>query len=251
MDAFHTARKLGVHETAYSWELQKAFVEYLEDGWKQPDSGIWEVRGRRRQFTHSKVMAWVGVDRAVKAIERFGLEGPADRWRALRERIHTEVCERGYSLHLNTFTQYYGSNTVDAALLMIPLVGFLPASDPRMRGTVEAIERELLENGVVRRYRPQMSVEGVPGSEGAFLPCSFWLADNYAMRGERDRAATLFEHLLSLRNDVGLLSEEFDIATGRHLGNFPQAFTHVALVNTAYNLIAAEPGPAELRAAAD
>jgi GH15 family glucan-1,4-alpha-glucosidase len=191
-------------------------------------------------------MAWVGVDRAVKAIERHGLDGPLEKWQNLRERIRDDILRRGYDPQLGAFTQFYGSGAVDAALLLIPMVGFLPAHDPRVLGTITQIEKTLVEDGLVYRYRPQVEVEGVSGGEGAFLPCSFWLADNYLMSGRREEARQLFERLLDLRNDLGLLSEEYDPKAGRMLGNFPQAFTHVSLVNTAQNLI--NHSPAEHRA---
>jgi GH15 family glucan-1,4-alpha-glucosidase len=191
------------------------------------------------------MMAWVAVDRMVKAVERFGLEGPVDGWKQLRSVIHDEVCRKGFDPARNTFTQYYGSEELDASLLMMPLVGFLPASDPRVRGTAEAIEKNLMQDGFVQRYTPSPHVDGLPPGEGAFLPCSFWLADNWSLMGRKSEARDLFEHLLDLRNDVGLLSEEYDVHRRRLLGNFPQAFTHVGLVNTAYNL--AEGGPAKDR----
>jgi GH15 family glucan-1,4-alpha-glucosidase len=195
-------------------------------------------------------MAWVAADRAVKAVERFGLEGPVERWRALRATIHEEVCRRGFSSERNAFVQFYGARNLDAALLMMPLVGFLPASDPRVAGTVAAIERELMADGLVDRYSTASGVDGLPAGEGAFLACSFWLADNYAMMGRYGEAQALFERLLALRNDVGLLAEEYDPGSGRHLGNFPQAFSHVALINTANNLTA-RIGPADSRAERD
>jgi GH15 family glucan-1,4-alpha-glucosidase len=246
MDVFHVSRRSGIKETPQGWALQQALVDFLESGWRKPDSGIWEVRGRPRHFTHSKVMAWVGVDRAVKAIERHGLDGPQEKWKALRDRIHADVLQHGYDEEIGSFTQYYGSKEVDAALLLIPMVGFLPAHDPRVLGTISRIEKTLLHEGLVYRYRAMEEVEGVGGSEGVFLPCSFWLADNYVMTGRRDEAVKLYEHLLSLRNDLGLLSEEYDPTAKRMLGNFPQAFTHVSLVNTAHNLV--NHSPAEHRA---
>jgi GH15 family glucan-1,4-alpha-glucosidase len=210
----------------------------LEGRWREPDQGIWEIRGPRQQLTHSKVMAWVAFDRAIKSVEGFGLEGPVDRWRRIQAAIHAEVCARGYDGARNTFTQVYGRPELDASLLMIPRVGFLPPTDRRVVGTVQAIERDLVTEGFVLRYRtdPESSVDGLPSGEGVFLPCSFWLADAYAQIGRHDDARQLFERLLALRNDVGLLPEEYDPLGRRFVGNFPQAFSHVALVNTAYNL---------------
>jgi GH15 family glucan-1,4-alpha-glucosidase len=238
VDTMHQARKAGIADDAHSWELERALLRFLEKGWATPDSGIWETRGEPRHFTHSKVMAWVAFDRAVKAIERFRREGPLERWKALRDAIKTEVCERGFDRSRNTFTQFYGSEQLDAALLMIPLVGFLPASDERVRGTLSAIERELVRGGFVLRYSPDQSqqVDGLPAGEGVFLPCTFWLADNYALAGRLDEARDVFERMLAITNDVGLLSEEYDPTARRMLGNFPQAFTHVGLINTAHNL---------------
>jgi GH15 family glucan-1,4-alpha-glucosidase len=246
MDALHLARRAGIAPDPEAWSLQQALLRHLEVAWREPDEGIWEVRGPRRHFTHSKVMVWVAFDRSVKAVERYGLEGPVERWRQLRAEVHEEVCRLGYDPERNTFTQYYGSHDLDASLLMIPLVGFLPADDPRVAGTVEAIERELMWNGFVRRYRPHEEVEGIPGGEGAFVACSFWLADNYELQGRHEDAERLFERLLGVCNDVGLLSEEYDPVARRQLGNFPQAFSHVMLINTARNL-ARRHGPAEER----
>jgi GH15 family glucan-1,4-alpha-glucosidase len=246
MDAMHVARREGLDPDAHVWALQKALMQHLERAWREPDEGIWEVRGPRRHFTHSKVMAWVAFDRAIKAVDRYGCEGPADRWRAVRDEIHAEVCRSGFDRRRNTFTQYYGSEDLDASLLMMPLVGFLPPGDPRVAGTVAAIERELTWNGFVLRYRPKEYIDGLPGGEGAFLACTFWLADNYTLQGRFDEATLLFERLLGLGNDLGLLAEEYDPAARRLLGNFPQAFSHVMLINTARNL-ARGPGPAEKR----
>ncbi len=247
MDTLHLGRQIGLESDDAAWDLQRALLEFLEDHWRDPDEGIWEIRGPRRQFTHSKVMAWVALDRAVKAVELAGLEGPVERWRALRREIHEEVCRDGFDAERDTFVQYYGGRQLDASLLMIPLVGFLPASDPRVKATVAAIQRELMVDGLVHRYPPEGSekVDGLPPGEGTFLACTFWLADNLAMMGRRDEAAAIFERLLALRNDVGLLAEQYDPHDGRQLGNFPQAFSHVALVNTARNL--SEPGPAWAR----
>jgi GH15 family glucan-1,4-alpha-glucosidase len=252
MDAMHQGRRAGVEEEAFGWDLQRALMDFLESAWQQPDDGIWEVRGPRRHFTHSKVMAWVAADRAVQAVTRYGNDGPADRWRLLRDTIRQEVCEEGFDADRNTFTQFYGSKDVDAALLMIPLVGFLPSDDPRMKGTLAAIERDLTTpEGFVRRYVGEDTdeVDGLPPGEGAFLPCTFWLADNLFLAGRQDDAVALYDRLLALRNDVGLLSEEYDPDAQRLVGNFPQAFSHVSLVNTAYNLSAGSHGPARYREA--
>jgi len=229
------------------WSLQVAQVSYLETIWHEPDEGIWEVRGPRRPFTHSKVMAWVALDRAVKAIELHGLEGPLERWRACRDQIHATVCREGFNAKRGSFSQYFGSEEVDASLLMLPLVGFLPAADPRILGTVRAIEEDLLQDGLVRRYRPVVAVDGVGGNEGVFLPCSFWLADNYLLQGREAEARALFERLLGLCNELGLLAEEYDPVAKRLVGNFPQAFSHVSLINTARNLRHVS-GPASHRA---
>jgi len=248
MDAMHMTRRMGIEPEEEAWDLQRALLDFLESAWTTPDDGIWEVRGPRRHFTHSKVMAWVALDRAVKAVERFGCDGPVERWKKLRAAIHDEVCRRGYDPTLGAFVQYYGATALDASLLMIPLVGFLPATDERVRRTVEAIERNLMVDGLVRRYAHDgaETVDGLPPGEGAFLPCSFWFADNLALLGRHDDACRLFERLLALRNDVGLLSEQYDPIRKRLLGNFPQAFTHVSLINTARNL-SRTGGPAEHR----
>jgi GH15 family glucan-1,4-alpha-glucosidase len=247
MDTLHVAAKLGLAPNNESWRVQCALMDFIESGWAQPDDGIWEVRGPRRHFTHSKVMAWVAVDRAVKAIQRFHVSGPLERWRALRETIHRDVCEQSFSSVRNAFVQSYGSTELDASVLMIPLVGFLPANDPRVTSTVEAIQRELVVDGLVRRYATETGVDGLPPGEGAFLACTFWLADNLALTGQYAEARRIFKGLLDLRNDVGLLAEQYDPRLKRQLGNFPQAFTHVALVNTAHNLTL-EHGPAAHRA---
>ncbi|MBM4441501.1 MAG: glycoside hydrolase family 15 protein [Candidatus Rokubacteria bacterium] len=247
MDALHIARRLGLPSDENAWHVQRHMVEYVERVWSEPDDGIWEVRGQRRHFTHSKVMAWVALDRAVKAVERFGLDGPEERWRAVRDRIHADVCANGYDPEIGAFVQFYGAGRLlDASLLMIPLVGFLPADDPRMLGTVKAIEEHLTTDGFVARYHTLPEVDGLPPGEGAFLPCSFWLADNLALQGRYDEAEALFERLLRVCNDVGLLAEEYDPRTRRLLGNFPQAMSHMALINTAANLTKAR-GPAEHR----
>jgi GH15 family glucan-1,4-alpha-glucosidase len=215
-----------------------ALVAFVENNWDQPDEGIWEVRGPRRHFTHSKVMAWVALDRAVRTIEEFDVEGPLERWREVRDRIHADVCAQGYNADVGSFTQYYGSDALDASLLMLPLVGFLPADDDRVRSTVEAIERGLTEDGLVLRYRTEGSgdVDGLRGHEGAFLACSFWMADCLYLIGRYDDAHAMFDKLIGLRNDLGLLAEEYDVRAGRQVGNFPQAFSHVSLVNAAFNL---------------
>jgi GH15 family glucan-1,4-alpha-glucosidase len=238
LDSMHLTRKAGIHHDEDAWMLAKALLEHLESIWREPDEGIWEVRGPRRQFTHSKIMSWVAVDRAVKGAERYGLDGPVDRWRALRDEIHAEVCARAFDPERGTFVQAYDRSDLDAALLLIPLVGFLPASDERFRGTVRAIERELLVDGLVHRYSqaPAEVIDGLPPGEGAFLPCSFWLADSYALMGRAGEARELFERLLSLTNDVGLLAEEYDPTSRRMLGNFPLAMSHVSLVNAAHNV---------------
>jgi GH15 family glucan-1,4-alpha-glucosidase len=248
MDCLHQARRSGGDHDPDAWALQLALMEVLEGKWQEPDEGIWEVRGPRRHFTHSKVMAWVAADRAVKAVEHFGLDGPLERWQRLRDDIHREVCAKGFDSDKVSFTQSYGRRELDASLLMIPLVGFLPASDPRMVGTVAAIERELCEDGFVRRYAGASlgEVDGLPGGEGAFLPCSFWLADNLVLQGREEEGRALYQRLTGLANDVGLLAEEYDVTAARLVGNFPQAFTHVALVNTAHNL-GAGPSPAKER----
>jgi GH15 family glucan-1,4-alpha-glucosidase len=238
MDLLHQARRVGLPLDENAWKVQKEMLRFLESAWREPDEGIWEVRGHRRHFTHSKVMAWVAFDRAVKSAEGFGLDGPVEKWRGLREVIHAEVCRKGFDPDRNAFVQSYGASEYDASLLMIPLVGFLPAGDPRVVGTVDAIRRHLTTDGFVARYSTDGSVDGLPPGEGAFLICSFWLADNLVLQGRSAEARALFERLLDLRNDVGLLSEEYDPSTRRMLGNFPQAFSHVGLINTASNLSA-------------
>jgi GH15 family glucan-1,4-alpha-glucosidase len=215
------------------WRRQVAVMDFLECAWRKPDEGIWEIRGPRRHFTHSKVMAWVAFDRAIKIAERFGADAPLDGWKRLRREIHDEVCREGYDAERKTFTQYYGSKSLDAAVLLIPAVGFLPGDDERVVGTIDAIQRELTQDGFVRRYSTDESDDGLPGSEGVFLPCSFFLADALALAGRTAEARALFQRLLALRNDLGLISEEYDPAAGRQVGNFPQAFTHLQLIKTA------------------
>jgi GH15 family glucan-1,4-alpha-glucosidase len=239
MDAMDRARHHGIASDGVVWDLQLALLGFVENHWHEPDDGIWEVRGPRRHFTHSRVMAWVAADRAVRAVERYGLEGPVDRWRALRDTIHAEVCDQGWDAKVGAFTQYYGATELDASVLMIPLVGFLPPEDPRVVSTVDAIQRELVVDGFVLRYQNASGVDGLSGREGAFLPCTFWLADCLALIGRLDEAKSTFERLLGLANDLGLLSEEYDPRAGRLIGNFPQAFTHVGLINTARNLTTA------------
>lgn len=238
MDCLHQARRAGVPSDSDEevWDLQRHLLRFIEQAWELPDEGLWEVRGGRQHFTHSKVMAWVAVDRAVKSAEHFGLEGPLDEWRRLRARIHAQVCERGFDTQRGSFVQAYGSKALDASLLMLPLVGFLPPEDPRVRGTVEAIQRELCRDGLVHRYDTREVVDGLPPGEGVFLACSFWLADNLALRGQEAEAREMFERLLALCNDVGLLSEQYDVERRRLVGNFPQAFSHLALITTAQNL---------------
>ena len=236
IDALHQARKGGLESDAVTWAIQSAMLEHLASVWNKPDQGIWEVRSGPRHFTYSKVMAWVAIDRAIRTVEQFPLKGPVSRWRALRRRIHDEVCHKSFNTRLNSFVQSYGSRELDASLLLIPGTGFLPPEDPRVRGTLEAIERHLTVDGLVLRYRSNRVVDGLPRGEGFFLACSFWLADNYVMQGRHDEARALFERLLALRNDVGLLSEQYDLRAHRMLGNFPQAFSHVGLINTAFNL---------------
>jgi GH15 family glucan-1,4-alpha-glucosidase len=263
MDTLWLARTYGLDPNEDAWHMQRGLMSWLESGWRDPDEGLWEVRGPRQHFTHSKVLAWVAADRAVRTVEHSGLEGPVDRWRALRDEIHADVCAKGFDSDRGTFTQYYGSRGLDAATLLIPQLGFLPADDERVRGTVRAVQRELCtDGGLIRRYdvdaedsqggSAEGSVDGLPGDEGAFLACSFWLADALVLDGRVDEGRALFERLLDLRNDVGLLAEEYDVGADRQLGNVPQAYSHLALVNSALNLEdVPAPGreaPAEQRA---
>jgi GH15 family glucan-1,4-alpha-glucosidase len=236
MDALHASRKHDLEPDEEGWRVQTTLLDFLEGAWDQPDSGIWEIRGPERHFTHSKVMAWVGVDRSIAGVETFGLPGPVERWRALRKTIHDDVCRNGFDASLNSFVQHYGGRDLDAALLLLPTVGFLPADDPRMQGTVAAIERELLVDGLVKRYSTASGVDGLPRGEGAFLACTFWYVDTLALLGRGRQARDVFENLLSLRNDVGLLAEEYDPRENRQLGNFPQAFSHIGLINSARTL---------------
>jgi GH15 family glucan-1,4-alpha-glucosidase len=248
MDAMHLAREMKIECDPAYWHLQRHLVDFVEANWTQPDEGIWEIRGPRRHFTHSKVMAWVAIDRAVRAVEEFGLDGPVERWRELRDTIHREVCEKGFHPERRAFTQYYGSDKLDASLLMVPLVGFLPATDERVRSTVELIAQELVVDGFVQRYHPEKSasVDGLPPGEGSFLPCSFWLVDCLHLMGREQDARDMFQRLLDIRTSLGLLSEEYETTRHRLIGNFPQAFTHVGLINTARNL-SPKTGPAEHR----
>jgi GH15 family glucan-1,4-alpha-glucosidase len=247
MDALHQARRTGLTTSESAWQVQVALLGHLAGVWSEPDEGIWEVRAERRHFTYSKVMAWLAFDRAIKSAESFGLAGPLDQWRKLRAQICAEVCERGFDPQLGSFVQSYGSKQVDASLLLLPCVGFLPVSDPRISGTIRAIERHLLANDFVLRYETENAVDGLPPGEGVFLACSFWLVDVYVLQGRRRDAERLFKRLIDLRNDVGLLSEEYDPATRRLIGNFPQAFSHVGLINSAFNLTRAVM-PCEQRA---
>lgn len=240
LDTLYQAHKGGLHHDENSWNVRINLLEQLETIWSLPDEGIWEVRGGRQQFVHSKVMAWVAFDRAIRSVEEFGYDGPVDRWRAIRDTIHAQVCTEGYDAALGSFVQAYGSKLLDASLLLLPVVGFLPATDHRIIGTVAAIEQNLMQDGFVRRYNTAGGNDGLSGSEGVFLACSFWLVDNYTMMGRRHDAETLFEKLIALRNDLGLFSEEYDTVNRRMIGNFPQAFTHVALVNSALRLCAGE-----------
>jgi len=238
MDSLHLARTHGLRPDEHAWSMQLRVMDFLEGAWDKPDDGIWEVRGGQRHFTHSKVLAWVAFDRAIEGVERLDLRGPVDRWRRIRQEIHEEVCREGFNVELNSFTQAYGSADLDASTLLIPLVGFLPPDDPRVIGTIEAVQRHLMRDGFVERYatKDKDGVDGLSGSEGVFLPCSFWLVDALLMLERDDEARALFERLLDIRNDLGLISEEYDPAEKRLLGNFPQAFTHVGLVNSAFNL---------------
>ena len=244
-EALHQARNGGLAAPPASWALQRGIIEHLETIWQQPDEGIWETRGGRQNFVYSKVMAWVAFDRMVKDAEEHDLDGPVDHWRAIRDEIHATVCTRGFNAAKNCFVAHYDTEDLDASLLLIPLVGFLPHDDPRVLGTTKAVERELYKNGYVLRYNTNETKDGLPPGEGAFLACSFWLVDNWQMQGREADALALFERLIALRNDVGLLSEEYDPAAKRFTGNFPQAFSHTALIGSAMNL--AEAGPAHVR----
>jgi GH15 family glucan-1,4-alpha-glucosidase len=247
IDTLYQGCKGGLSGHDIAWGMQRALLEHLEKVWMRPDAGIWEIRSAPRHFTYSKVMAWVAFDRAIKMVENFGVPGPVERWRELRSRIHRGVCEKGFSRERNAFVQSYDSEALDASLLLIPITGFLPNDDPRVKSTTEAIRRDLTLDGLVMRYRTEDSMDGLPPGEGVFLACSFWLADNLCMQGRWGEAHELFERLLDISNDVGLLAEEYDPGERRQLGNYPQAFSHVALVNTAMNL-GERDKPAEQRA---
>jgi GH15 family glucan-1,4-alpha-glucosidase len=246
LDALHHACLQGEPFSESAWSLQTKLLDFVESRWRDPDEGIWEVRGPRQHFTHSKVMAWVAVDRAIQSAELFGLDAPQARWRALRDEIRADVLANGVD-ERGVLVQHYGTSELDASLLVVPLVGFLPPDDDRVRNTVEAIQRELVVDGFVLRYRNRPELDGLPAGEGAFLLCTFWLADNLAMQGREPEARAVYERLLALRNDVGLLAEQYDPTSKRQLGNFPQAFSHVALVNTATNLTDAAHGAARAR----
>ncbi len=251
IDLLFASHRFGIENDIDEWSLSKAVLNTVERRWREPDRGLWEVRGPAQHFTHSKVMAWVAFDRAVRAVESFGLDGPIERWRAVRDEIHADVCANGFDAERGAFVQAYGSGELDAATLLIPIVGFLPPDDPRVRGTVAAIERELVHDGLVFRYTQGEggTDDGLPPGEGAFLACSFWLVDNYVLAGRRAEAEAAFERLCALCNDVGLLAEEYDPRTRRAMGNFPQAFSHVGLINSGFNLSAHATKPAEQRSA--
>jgi GH15 family glucan-1,4-alpha-glucosidase len=236
MLALEAARESDLGHSDDAWNLQRVLVDHLAETWEQPDNGLWEIRGPRQHFTHSRVMVWAAFDRAVGAVERHGLEGDVDRWRELRERVRDEVLDQGFDAERNTFTQHYDTSHVDASLLMLPLVGFIAADDPRMLGTIDAIEHDLMRDGLLLRYRTASGVDGLSGDEHPFLACSFWLVSAYARAGRVDDAHALFDRLVGLTNDVGLLSEEYDPVQGRMAGNFPQAFSHLALVQAAFAL---------------
>jgi len=247
IDALYQARRGGLPANDRAWAVELAVLEYLASAWRKPDQGIWEVRSGPQHFTYSKMMAWVAFDRAIKTVKEFGLQGPVEEWQKLQKEIHADICSKGYSSNLKCFVQAYGTEELDASLLLMPAVGFLPADDPRVKNTVEAIEKKLSVNGLVRRYDTHSAKDGLPPGEGVFLACSFWLADAYFLLGRVEEAEKLFERLLNLRNDVGLLSEEYDAQRNRLTGNFPQAFSHISLINTAHNLSHYEK-PAEERA---
>jgi len=233
MIALQAARELGHKESDISWPLQRALMSYVEDNWQRPDNGIWEIRGELQHFTHSRVMLWAALDCAVRAVENFGLDGPVEKWRTLRAQVRDEIETNGFDAERNTYTQYYGSTGTDASLLQLAQVGYLAADDPRMLGTVAALEEELLEDGLLLRYRTATGVDGLPAGENAFLACSFWLVEQYASSGRVDDAVELMDRLVGFSNDLGLLSEEYDVAGKRQAGNTPQALSHLALVRAA------------------
>jgi GH15 family glucan-1,4-alpha-glucosidase len=247
LDTLHAAREAELQPREEAWQLQQVLLGHLEQSWQALDRGIWEVRGEPRAFTHSRMMAWVAFDRAIASAERFGLGGPVNRWKEIRAAIHDDICARGFDADQNSFVQYYGGDALDASLLLMPQVGFLPPDDPRVMGTIAAVERELMRDGFVLRYSTHETDDGLPGEEGAFLACSFWLADAYVMCGRHDDARALFGRLLALCNDLGLLSEQYDPRDKRLVGNFPQGFSHIGLINTAHNLVESQ-GPAKQRA---
>ncbi len=244
MDALYACHRYGLEASPFAWDLQQQLLGYLETIWERPDQGMWEVRGAPRHFTFSKIMCWVAFDRGIKSIEQVGLDGPSERWKEVRDTIARQILERAYDPERNTFVQYYGAQDLDASLLLIPQLGFLPPDDPRVCGTIAAVERELVRDGFVCRYPSRPGADGLPGGEGAFLACSFWLANSLALIGRRDDAIVLFERLLAVRNDLGLLAEEYDPVAKRFLGNFPQAFSHTAIVNTAAHLAEIETASA-------
>jgi GH15 family glucan-1,4-alpha-glucosidase len=247
MDTLHQARCGGLAPNADGWNVEVEFLKHLATIWRNKDSGIWEVRGDEQHFVYSKVMAWVAFDRAIKSARIFKLDGDIAQWKNIRDQIHADVCANGFDRKRNTFVRAYGSKELDASLLLLPAVGFLKPDDPRVIGTINAIEKDLVVDGLVLRYDTELSDDGLPPGEGFFLACSFWLVDAYLMLGQREKATALFERLLKLRNDVGLLSEEYDLRSNRQVGNFPQALSHLALVNSASNLAHREK-PAEQRA---
>jgi len=236
MDAFHQSRVTRLKLDDGTWDLECTVLHHLADVWDQPDHGIWERRGDGRHYVFSKVMCWVAFDRGIKSAEEFGFKAPLDRWKASRDAIHREVCKKGFDRRLNSFVESYGAEVFDASLLLLPAVGFLPGSDPRIRGTIAAIERHMMRDGFVLRHDPREITQETQPIEGAFLACSLWLADAYVLCGEIDKAQALFNRVVAVANDLGLLAEEYDSGAGRQTGNFPQALTHIALINTAHNL---------------
>jgi GH15 family glucan-1,4-alpha-glucosidase len=236
ISALHLAREMETESDSDTWMLQRVLLEFLETIWRDPDEGMWEVRAERQHFVHSKVMAWVAFDRGIDAVERFGFKGPVEHWRHVRQEIHDDICRHGFDKHRNSFVQCYGSTALDASLLMMVLVGFLPPDDPRIVGTVEAIQRELMVDGLVLRYRTEKTKDGLPPGEGTFLACSFWLVNALVVLGRTAEAEEIFERLLRIQNDLGLMAEEYDPVNKRQLGNFPQAFSHVSLINSARRL---------------